>query len=125
MRTKIRLALTATAGVVTLSIAVLAVYVAADLGSCVGRLLPAIHRSTDPVVIQRGEYAGGHGSVQEAMRQGLAQMRAHGPENLPPPYSPDCRAMVWTPLSPWGRAGRCAASDPRTSARSKCALLCS
>jgi mono/diheme cytochrome c family protein len=56
MRRKIRLALTATAGVVTLSIAVLAVYVAQTWDRVWDAPLPAVHRSADPEVIRRGAY---------------------------------------------------------------------
>jgi mono/diheme cytochrome c family protein len=56
MRKKIRLALAATGGVVTLSIGVLAVYVARTWDRAWNAPLPAIHRSTDPEVIRRGEY---------------------------------------------------------------------
>src|SRR5262249_41528428 len=56
MKKKIWLALAATAGIVTLSIAVLAVYVARTWDRVWDAPLPAIHRSTDPDVIRRGEY---------------------------------------------------------------------
>jgi mono/diheme cytochrome c family protein len=56
MRRRIRLVLTATAGVVTLSIAGLAVYVARTWDRAWDAPRPAIHRSTDPEVIRRGEY---------------------------------------------------------------------
>ena len=56
MRKKIWFALAAGAGVVTLSIAVLAVYVARTWDRQWGAPLPAIHRSTDPEVIRRGAY---------------------------------------------------------------------
>ena len=56
MKKKIWLALAATAGVVTLSIAGLAVYIARTWDRVWDAPLPAIHRSTDPEVIRRGEY---------------------------------------------------------------------
>ena len=54
MKKKIWLALAATAGVVTLSIAGLAVYIARTWDRVWDAPLPAIHRSTDPEVIRRG-----------------------------------------------------------------------
>jgi len=56
MKKKLWFALSATAAVVTVSIAVLAVYVARTWDRAWDAPLPALHRSTDPEVIRRGEY---------------------------------------------------------------------